>query len=126
MKYITFSVFLFILVISAFEVEAQKIQLNVDNPIVKTFIKKALAVYIPKVTKINEKVQDIQFETTKKTEKYTTIKGTVLFANQKAVLGNGNYRFKLRLGNNLLKPKIDMLKLQVLRIWFIRFYKKVI
>ncbi len=126
MKYITFSAFLFILVISAFEVEAQKIQLNVDNPIVKTFIKKALAVYIPKVTKINEKVQDIQFETTKKTEKYTTIKGTVLFANQKAVLGNGNYRFKLRLGNNLLKPKIDMLKLQVLRIWFIRFYKKVI
>lgn len=126
MKYITLSAFLFILVMSAFEVEAQKIQLNVDNPIVKTFIKKALAVYIPKVTKINEKVQDIQFETTKKTEKYTTIKGTVLFANQKAVLGNGNYRFKLRLGNNLLKPKIDMLKLQVLRIWFIRFYKKVI
>lgn len=108
------------------ETNAQKLELNVDNPIVKTFIKKALAEYIPRVTKINEKVQDIQFETTKKTEDLTAIKGTVLFSNQKAVLGNGNYRFKLKIGNNLLKPKIHTLKLQTFRIWFIRFYKKVI
>jgi hypothetical protein len=98
----------------------------VDNPIVKTFIKKALAEYIPKVTKYNEKVQDIQFETTQKTEEFTALKGTVLFANQKAMLGNGNYRFKLKIGNNLLKPKIYSLKLQTFRIWFIRFYKTVI
>ena len=105
---------------------AQQIQINIDNPLVKTFIKKALAEFIPKVTKYNEKVQDIQFKTTKKTEEYTALRGTVLFANQKAMLGNGNYRFKLKIGNNLLKPKIYSLKLQTFRIWFIRFYKKVI
>jgi hypothetical protein len=105
---------------------AQQIQINIDNPIVKTFIKKALAEYIPRVTKYKEKVQDIQLETTKKTEEFTAIKGTVLFANQKAMLGNGNYRFKLKIGNNLLKPKIYSLKLQTFRISCIRFYKKVI
>ena len=108
------------------QLKSQQIQINIDNPIVKTFIKKALAEYIPRVTKYKEKVQDIQFETTKKTEEFTAIKGTVLFANQKAILGNGNYRFKLKIGNNLLKPKIYSLKLQTFRIWFIRFYKKVI
>ena len=108
------------------QLKSQQIQINIDNPIVKTFIKKALAEYIPRVTKYKEKVQDIQFETTKKTEEFTAIKGTVLFANQKAMLGNGNYRFKLKIGNNLLKPKIYSLKLQTFRIWFIRFYKKVI
>ncbi len=106
--------------------KAQQIKINIDNPIVKTVIKKALSEYIPKVTKYKEKVQDIQFETTKKTEEYTALRGTVLFANQKAMLGNGNYRFKLKIGNNLLKPKIYSLKLQTFRIWFIRFYKKVI
>ena len=108
------------------QLKSQQIQINIDNPIVKTFIKKALAEYIPRVTKYKEKVQDIQFETTKKTEEFTAIKGTVLFANQKAMLGTGNYRFKLKIGNNLLKPKIYSLKLQTFRIWFIRFYKKVI
>ena len=106
--------------------KAQQIQINVDNPIVKGFIKKALAEYIPRVTKYKEKVQDIQFETTKKTEEYTALRGTVLFANQRAMMGNGNYRFKLKIGNNLLKPKIYSLKLQTFRFWFIRFYKKVI
>lgn len=108
------------------ELKSQQIQINIDNPLVKTFIKKALAEYIPRVTKYNEKVQDIQFKTTKNTEEYTALRGTVLFANQKAMLGNGNYRFKLKIGNNLLKPKIYSLKLQTFRIWFIRLYKKVI
>jgi hypothetical protein len=108
------------------ELRSQQIQINIDNPIVKAFIKKALVEYIPKVTKYKEKVQDVQFETTKKTEEYTALRGTVLFANQRAMLGNGNYRFKLKIGNNLLKPKIYSLKLQTFRIWFIRFYKKVI
>ena len=126
MKKLLLLPFLLSLLFLTNEASAQQIQLNVDNPIIKTFIKKALQEYIPKVTKNKEKVQDIQFETTKKTEEYTAIKGTVLFANQKAVLGNGNYRFKLKIGNNLLKPKIHSLKLQVARIWFIRFYKKVI
>jgi hypothetical protein len=126
MKNLVLMPFLLSLLFLANEASAQQIQLNVDNPIIKTFIKKALQEYIPKVTKNKEKVQDIQFETTKKTEDYTALKGTVLFANQKAALGNGNYRFKLKIGNNLLKPKIYSLKLQVARIWFIRFYKKVI
>lgn len=126
MKKLLLLPFLLSLLFLTNDASAQQIQLNVDNPIIKTFIKKALQEYIPKVTKNKEKVQDIQFETTKKTEEYTAIKGTVLFANQKAVLGNGNYRFKLKIGNNLLKPKIHSLKLQVARIWFIRFYKKVI
>lgn len=124
-RYLFFVVFLMLLTANN-ELKSQQIQINIDNPLVKTFIKKALAEYIPKVTKYNEKVQDIQFKTTKKTEEYTAIRGTVLFANQKAMLGNGNYRFKLKIGNNLLKPKIYSLKLQTFRIWFIRFYKKVI
>jgi hypothetical protein len=103
-----------------------KLELNVDNPIVKMFIKKALEEYIPKVTGENEKVKDISFITKKKTEEFVDLKGTVIFQNPKAALGNGNYRFKLKMGNNLLKPKIYHLKLQVLRIWFIRFYRKVI
>jgi hypothetical protein len=125
MKYL-FYLFIFLLLIIGNKSSAQQIQINIDNPLVKTFIKKALAEFIPKVTKYNEKVQDIQFKTTKKTEEYTALRGTVLFANQKAMLGNGNYRFKLKIGNNLLKPKIYSLKLQTFRIWFIRFYKKVI
>ena len=125
MKYL-FYLFIFLLLIIGNKSSAQQIQINIDNPLVKTFIKKALAEFIPKVTKYNEKVQDIQFKTTKKTEDYTALRGTVLFANQKAMLGNGNYRFKLKIGNNLLKPKIYSLKLQTFRIWFIRFYKKVI
>jgi hypothetical protein len=124
-RYLFFVVFLMMLTANN-ELKSQQIQINIDNPIVKTFIKKALAEFIPKVTKYNEKVQDIQFEATKKTEEYTAIRGTVLFANQKAMLGNGNYRFKLKIGNNLLKPKIHSLKLQTFRIWFIRFYKRVI
>ncbi len=124
-RYLFFVVFLMLLTANN-ELKSQKIQINIDNPLVKTFIKKALAEYIPRVTKYNEKVQDIQFKTNKKTEEYTAIRGTVLFANQKAMLGNGNYRFKLKIGNNLLKPKIYSLKLQTFRIWFIRFYKKVI
>jgi hypothetical protein len=125
MKYL-FYFFISLLLIIGNKSSAQQIQINIDNPLVKTFIKKALAEFIPKVTKYNEKVQDIQFKTTKKTEEYTALRGTVLFANQKAMLGNGNYRFKLKIGNNLLKPKIYSLKLQTFRIWFIRFYKKVI
>ena len=125
MKYL-FYLFISLLLIIGNKSSAQQIQINIDNPLVKTFIKKALAEFIPKVTKYNEKVQDIQFETTKKTEEFTAIKGTVLFANQKAMLGNGNYRFKLKIGNNLLKPKIYSLKLQTFRIGCIRFYKKVI
>jgi hypothetical protein len=125
MKYL-FYLFISLLLIIGNKSSAQQIQINIDNPLVKTFIKKALAEFIPKVTKYNEKVQDIQFKTTKKTEEYTALRGTVLFANQKAMLGNGNYRFKLKIGNNLLKPKIYSLKLQTFRIWFIRFYKKVI
>jgi hypothetical protein len=121
-----FPTLIFLFLIFGNNCSAQQIQINIENPIVKTFIKKALAEFIPKVTKYKEKVQDIQFETIKKTEEYTAIRGTVLFANQKAMLGNGNYRFKLRIGNNLLKPKIYSLKLQTFRIWFIRFYKKVI
>ena len=124
-RYLFFVVFLMLLTANN-EIKSQQIQINIDNPLVKTFIKKALAEYIPRVTKYNEKVQDIQFKTTKKTEEYTALSGTVLFANQKAILGNGNYRFKLKIGNNLLKPKIYSLKLQTFRIWFIRFYKKVI
>ena len=120
-----FVVFLILFTVNN-QLKSQQIQINIDNPIVKTFIKKALAEYIPRVTKYKEKVQDIQFETTKKTEEFTAIKGTVLFANQKAMLGNGNYRFKLKIGNNLLKPKIYSLKLQTFRIGCIRFYKKVI
>ncbi len=126
MKHLLLMPFLLLFLFLANEGNAQQIKLNVDNPIIKTSIKKALQEYIPKATKNNEKIQDIQFETTKKTEEYTALKGTVLFANQKAALGNGNYRFKLKIGNNLLKPKIHSLKLQVARIWFIRFYKKVI
>ena len=124
-RYLFFVVFLMLLTANN-EIKSQQIQINIDNPLVKTFIKKALAEYIPRVTKYNEKVQDIQFKTTKKTEEYTALSGTVLFANQKAMLGNGNYRFKLKIGNNLLKPKIYSLKLQTFRIWFIRIYKKVI
>jgi hypothetical protein len=124
-KYLFFVGFLMLLTANN-ELKSQQIQINIDNPLVKTFIKKALAEYIPRVTKYNEKVQDIQFKTIKKTEEYTALSGTVLFANQKAMLGNGNYRFKLKIGNNLLKPKIYSLKLQTFRIWFIRFYKKVI
>lgn len=108
------------------ELRSQQLQINIDNPLVKAFIKKTLAEYIPRVTKYNEKVQDIQFETTKKTEEYTSLRGTVLFANQKSMMGNGNYRFKLKIGNNLLKPKIYSLKIQTNRIWFIRFYRRVI
>jgi hypothetical protein len=126
MKFLAILTFFILITFSGSICHAQQIQINVDNPIVKTFIKKALAEYIPKVTKYNEKVQDIQFETTQKTEEFTALKGTVLFANQKAMLGNGNYRFKLKIGNNLLKPKIYSLKLQTFRIWFIRFYKRVI
>lgn len=110
----------------AAQIKPPKIELNVDNPIVKTVIKKALDEYIPKVTGENEKVKDISFITKKKTEEFVDLKGTVLFQNPKAALGNGNYRFKLKMGTNLLKPKIYHLKLQVLRIWFIRFYRKVI
>jgi hypothetical protein len=108
------------------QIKPPKLELNVDNPIVKAVIKKALDEYIPKVTGENEKVKDISFITKKKTEEFVDLKGTVIFQNPKAALGNGNYRFKLKIGNNLLKPKIYHLKLQVLRIWFIRFYRKVI
>ena len=108
------------------QIKKPRIELNVDNPIVKTVIKKALEEYIPKVTGENEKVKDISFITKKKTEEFVDLKGTVLFQNPKAALGNGNYRFKLKMGSNLLKPKIYHLKLQVARLWFIRFYKRVI
>jgi len=111
-------------------VEAQipmpKLKFSVDNPIVKTVIKKALNTYIPKVTGENEKVRDVQFKTRKETDEFVSLKGTVLFQNPAAALGNGSYRFKLKVGKDLLKPKIYHLKLQIFRIWFIRFYRRAI
>ena len=120
------AIFLFLSNSMEAQIKPPKLELNVDNPIVKAVIKKALDEYIPKVTGENEKVKDISFITKKKTEEFVDLKGTVVFQNPKAALGNGNYRFKLKIGSNLLKPKIYHLKLQVLRIWFIRFYRKVI
>lgn len=126
MKNISF-IFLLLMLCCSFLPEASaQLKLTVDNPVIKAFIKKGLEEYIPKVTGENEKIKDISFITNKKTEEFTALKGTVLFENPKAALGNGNYRFKLKIGNNLLKPKIHYLKLQVARIWFIRFYKRVI
>lgn len=103
-----------------------QLKLDIENPVVQHFMKKAMQEYIPKVTGKNEKIKDIQFLKTKRKEEFTNIKGTILFQNPNAALGNGNYRFKMQIGNNLLKPKIKCLKLQVARIWFIRFYKRVI
>ena len=125
MKNISF-IFLLLLCGSFLPEASAQLKLTVDNPVIKAFIKKGLEEYIPKVTGENEKIKDISFITNKKTEEFTALKGTVLFENPKAALGNGNYRFKLKIGNNLLKPKIHYLKLQVARIWFIRFYKRVI
>lgn len=125
MKNISF-IFLLLLSCSFLPEASAQLKLTVDNPVIKAFIKKGLEEYIPKVTGENEKIKDISFITNKKTEEFTALKGTVLFENPKAALGNGNYRFKLKIGNNLLKPKIHYLKLQVARIWFIRFYKRVI
>jgi|GEM_PF-3936416 len=107
-------------------VSAQKIKFSVDHPVVQRVVKAALKEYIPKVRKKNEKIKDIQFKSTKAGENYNKIKGTVLFDKPGKALGNGNYRFKMKIGNNLLKPEIKSLKLQVARIWFIRFYKRVI
>ena len=120
------ALFLFITSSIEAQIKPPRLELNVESPIVQTVIKKALQEFIPKVTGENEKVKDISFITKKKTEEFVDLKGTVIFQNPKAALGNGNYRFKLKMGNNLLKPKIYHLKLQVLRIWFIRFYRKVI
>jgi hypothetical protein len=126
MKNISFICLLLLLSCSFLPEASAQLKLTVDNPVIKAFIKKGLEEYIPKVTGENEKIKDISFITNKKTEEFTALKGTVLFENPKAALGNGNYRFKLKIGNNLLKPKIHYLKLQVARIWFIRFYKRVI
>jgi len=126
MKNISLICLLLILCFGILPEAAAQLKLTVDNPIIKAFIKKGLEEYIPKVTGKNEKIRDISFITNKKTEAFTALKGTILFENPKAALGNGNYRFKLKIGNNLLKPKIHYLKLQVARIWFIRFYKRAI
>ena len=130
MKKITLLSVLFCLFFVAFDAQAQiklpKIEFNVNNPLVQSLIKKALQEYIPKVTGKDEKVKSIDFRSNKKIGETTALKGTVLFENPKAALGNGNYRFKLKMNSNLLQPKIHYLKLQVVRIWFIRFYKRVI
>lgn len=108
------------------QINAPNIDFSLDNPVVKTVIKKALNVYIPKVTGKNEKVKDVTFVTKNETNEFQEVKGTVTFQNPAAALGNGSYRVKLKVGKNLLNPKLYYLKLQVLRIWFIRFYRKVI
>jgi hypothetical protein len=111
---------------STAQIKLPKLKIDVNSPIVQMFIKKALQEYIPRVTGKDEKVKDIKFTTNKTIGEVTKLKGTVIFQNPKAALGNGNYRFKLKMNSNLLNPKIHSLRLQVLRIWFIRFYKKVI
>jgi hypothetical protein len=109
------------------QLQAQR-QLTVDNPVVQKVMKVTLQKYINEQTGENEKVKDIVFQhkPKKRNPDVTKLKGTVLFQNPKAALGNGDYRFKMEINTNLLKPKIHKLKLQVLRIWFIRFYKRVI
>jgi hypothetical protein len=130
MKKVTFLSVLLCFFFLAFDAQAQgklpKIELNVNNPLVQSVIKKALQEYIPKVTGKDEKVKSIDFRSNKKVGETIALKGTVLFENPKAALGNGNYRFKLKMNSNLLQPKIHYLKLQVFRVWFIRFYRRVI
>lgn len=111
---------------STAQIKLPQLKLDINSPIVQTVIKKALQEYIPRVTGKDEKVKDIKFTTNKTIGDAVKLKGTVIFQNPKAALGNGNYRFKLKMNSNLLQPKIHSLRLQVLRIWFVRFYKKVI
>lgn len=103
-----------------------KLELNLENPLVKNVIKKGIQEFLPTVTGSNEKIQDLNFKTKKKSGDMTKVKANLTFANKSAALGNGDYRVKFKIGNNLLKPKISMLKLQTFRIGFIRFYKRVI
>ncbi len=103
-----------------------KLDLNLDSPIVQGLMKRTLQEFIPRVTGKDGKVKDIRLDTRKALGETIKLKGTVIFENPKAMLGNGNYRFKMRLNSDLLKPKIHYLKLQVSRIWFIRFYRRVI
>ena len=103
-------------------------KLTVENPVVQIVMKLTLQKYINEQTGENEKVKDIEFKhkPKKSNPDITKLKGTFFFQNPNAALGNGNYRFKMEINTNLLKPKIHKLKLQVVRIWFIRFYKSVI
>lgn len=127
MKYIMLFCSFFCLMFMMNSVQAQP-QLKIDHPIVQKVMKVTLQKYINEQTGENEKVKDINFQhkPKKKNPDISKLKGTVLFQNPKAALGNGDYRFKMEVNTNLLKPKIHCLKIQVLRIWFIRFYKRVI
>ena len=108
------------------KLDLPKLELNLENPLVKNVIKKGIQEFLPKVTGSNEKIQDLNFKTKKKSGNITKVKANLTFANKSAALGNGDYRVKFKIGNNLLQPKIHMLKLQTFRLGFIRFYKRVI
>ena len=127
MKYTLIFSQLILLLFIGNNLQAQR-QLTVEHPVVKKVMKVTLQKYINERTGENDKVKDIQFKhkPKKKNPDVTKLKGTVFFQNPSAALGNGNYRFKMEINTNLLKPKVHKLKLQVLRIWFIRFYKRVI
>jgi|JI61114C2RNA_FD_contig_31_1900859_length_737_multi_4_in_0_out_0_2 hypothetical protein len=104
----------------------KKPKFSLDNPLVKSFVKESIEQYLPQVTGKSEKIKDITFQEKKKSDATVAVKANVLFENPNAGLGNGNYRVKFRIAEDLLKPKIHYLKMQVVRIWFIRFYKRVI
>jgi hypothetical protein len=116
---------LFLLCFCTSAAQAQ-LKLSLDNPLVQAFLSKAVEQYLPKVIGRSEKVKGLTFTRNNPKGEWLKLKATVHFENPKAALGNGNYRIKLVMGKNLLKPQIKSLKMQYMRIWFIRFYKRVI
>lgn len=121
-----FCLSLFFCFLFGLQAQRPKLELDVENPIVQKVLKRVLEEGIPRVTGKNEKIRELSFLSKKRKDETIRLRGRILFQNPKAALGNGDYRFKLRMNSNLLKPKIQMLKLQTFRIWFIRFYKRVI
>ena len=71
---------------SAAQIKMPKLKLDVNSPLVQTFLKKALQEYIPRVTGKDEKVKDIKFTTNKTIGEAVILRGTVIFQNPKAAL----------------------------------------
>ena len=125
--------FLLGLSLSMVSLEAQRLGdkaqnlISLDNPIVQQVLAKAVETYLPKVRKgKTERVERVELRRRKEGKDWIDFQANVLFKNPQAALGNGNYRIKFKMSRTLLPPKIHYLKMQTFRIWFIRFYRRVI
>lgn len=102
-----------------------------DNPLVKGAIKFFIQDLLPKVSGMDPKAKigDLDFLKIKHGKGFYKIKGVLLPDNKATrwLVGKGDTRFKLKIGDSLLPPKFYWLKIHIprLRILGIRFYVKV-